>query len=455
MKSNTEAPLRSEPDEPTFDADGDALDGGGLRSLGVDTIWALANDGFLLIATMASFLLLSSVLNTDGFGRYSGLFGVIGPLGGAAFAGTTLAVLQRAIQKGDDAATVARSSLSLGLLAGTGTAILAVTVASLTISGLSLLEMSLIAAAELIAAATVWICAALLQTVAGLPAASKLRIAMSVIRFIVVVSLWSAGVLSIATLGGSLLVGYSILAVVALTVVLPRSGIPVSFGTPRRDFAIASASFAGPISASLVQTDGDRVVMNAFGQQDAAGEYGAAFRFVMFGLLPLKALDFAAFQRFLPHDEAATGVHLRRAIGFIKLSTVLMIPIALVLFFLAPVLPELVPGDEADFSGSTPMIRWLLLFLPLISISTAPNNGLIGLGRTGVRAFNYVSSALISLAIYIALIPSMSWRGAIIGTIVGELYLAIIGWSMLVHFQRKHDATVSDTTPAEATPAGV
>ncbi len=450
MKPQVEA----EPREPGDPAEGDALDGGGLRSLGVDTLWALANDAFLLVATMASFLLLASELDTDGYGEYAGLYGVIGPLGGAAFAGTTLAVLQRSIRDGDGATSVARSSLSLGLLAGSVMATAAVTIASFTIDGLSVTQMALIAAAELLAAATVWISASLLQTVAGLPAASKLRICMSIIRFCVVTSLWGLGALNITNLGATLLVCYSILATITLTVVLPRHGIPVSFGLPRRDFAGASAAFAFPMSASLIQTDGDKVVMNYFGQEDTAGEYGAAFRFVMFGLLPLKALDFAAFQRFLPHDEQATGVHLRRSLGFIKLSTVLMIPIAIVLYVTAPILPKLVPGS-ADFSGSTEMIRWLILFLPLISVSTAPNNGLLGLGRTGVRAANYASSAVLSLIIYITLIESMSWRGAIIGTIVGEIYLAAIGWGTLVYFQRRHDASVAAGPTPTPEPAPV
>ena len=85
------------------------------------------------------------------------------------------------------------------------------------------------------------------------------------------------------------------------------------------------------------------------------------------------------------------------------------------------------------FRAAEDMIPWLLPFLPLTAVSNAPSNGLLGLGRLGVRASIYATSAVLSLGLYIALIPVFSehWKGAVVGTIAGEAFLAIAGWSAL------------------------
>ena len=101
------------------------------------------------------------------------------------------------------------------------------------------------------------------------------------------------------------------------------------------------------------------------------------------------------------------------------------------------------------------IVPWLLPFLPLTAVSNAPSNGLLGLGKLGVRFGIYAAGALVSLTLYITMIPLMPagepWKGAVIGTIVGEAFLTIAGWVALRHFQQRHNATL-DTPPSEPSP---
>lgn len=75
--------------------------------------------------------------------------------------------------------------------------------------------------------------------------------------------------------------------------------------------------------------------------------------------------------------------------------------------------------------------------------------------RSGRAAISLASGAL-SLGLYIALIPRLSWKGAVIGTIVGEVFLAAVGWTALIRAQRRFDSGV-DAGPDEShtPPSGV
>ena len=98
------------------------------------------------------------------------------------------------------------------------------------------------------------------------------------------------------------------------------------------------------------------------------------------------------------------------------------------------------------------MARWLLLFLPLKAVSDAPLGGLLGLGRPTTRAWCVLAAAGVSLVLYIALIPLWSWAGAVVGTVVGEFVLLLVGTHRLVTWQRRHDAgvgPVADRVPDE------
>ena len=357
----------------------------GLRSLGRDAAWSFATDASMLVATVASFLLLGSSLDTDGYGTYVGLYAIVAPIGGAAYSGTMLAVLHRSLREQDSLRSVTRSSLTLVVVTGVVGTLLAVIIAR-QILELGTLEM----------------------TFAGGRRAPR-RGADVGCRLSDPGDARPAQIGSAADRHGCISNGSGLGALehrptdAAVDRDRPRGRL-LHDGRHHGLLAAAAArclgaagsierglrTFSGrtriPISAGLLHTDGDKAVLNAYGQSSTAGEYGAAFRFVSLALLPLRALDFAAFQRFLPHSEGARGEHWQRAVTYIKLSLALVTPLVIVLYLAAPALHHLVPGD-ADFSGSTPMIRWLLLFLPLLAVSTAPNNALLGLGRIGTRAF--------------------------------------------------------------------
>ena len=102
-----------------------------------DVVWSLMFDGGAIVANLVTFILLGRNLGDAGYGAYLGLFGIIAPLSGLAWAGVGLAALQQILRDEKDPVEVARRMLGQGL----GTAILVLPIAlvlgSLAIRSLS------------------------------------------------------------------------------------------------------------------------------------------------------------------------------------------------------------------------------------------------------------------------------------------------------------------------------
>ncbi len=402
-----------------------------------DVFWSLGFDGMTVVANIVAFYLLSINLNTAGYGAYIGLFGIIGPLGGLAWAGVGLAALQRIVRDEEDPTTVTRSMLGQGLALASAGSVLATAVALVTVRSLSLLEITSIVFAELMALTVVMISSFVLQGVKGVPTASRLRIAVVVIRLAVVVTLFFTGQLTIAALGISTSVLFSSMTLWVLFRSLPAAGLNVLPGRFTRDDRNIALSFSVPMIGSNLQLDGDKTVLNAYGMEEVAGVYGAAFRVINMAFTPIRALQGAMHNRLLPHDADDHGLHVRRAKSFALLNMATILPIGIVLYFAVDLFEPLI-GE--DFAESSRIARWLLIFMPIKALSGVPLGGLLGLGRTSTRAWVMGISALVSLSLYVALIPLWSWVGAVLGTVIGELVLLILGTERLLTWQRRSDA---------------
>ena len=401
-----------------------------------DVVWSLGFDGLTIVANIIGFLLLSRNLGLAGYGAYIGLFGIIGPLGGLAWAGVGLAALQRIVRDEQDPSADTRAMLGQGLALAAAGSVVATIVGLLTVRTLNILEIGSIVFAELMALTIVMISSFVIQGVRGVPAASRLRITVVVIRIAVVVVLFLTNQLTVAAIGIATSVLFSLLTVWVLVRSLPSVGLhvlPGRFSSADRNMAL---SFSVPLIGSNLQLDGDKTVLNAYGMEEVAGFYGAAFRVINMAFAPIRALQGAMHNRLLPHDADDHGLHVRRAKSFGLLNLATILPIGIVLFFAVDLFEPII-GE--DFAESAPIARWLLIFLPIKAVSVVPLGGLLGLGRTTTRAWVMGIAAGVSLTLYIVLIPGLSWVGAVIGTVVGELVLLVLGVNRLLYWQRLSD----------------
>ncbi len=405
------------------------------RAVFGDSAWSAISDLTTLVASTVSFLLLGRSLGPERYGAYVGMFAVIAPLGGSLLGALPLAILQRVLRDEVSPSTIASRYLRLTSVASVIAGVAAVIIGSFIVD-LSLAERAFLAVGEIGGASMVFITTAAIQSVRGFGASARLRACLAALRLAGLGVLLLGGWISILGVGIVNSIVNLAFGSFIVIVLLPRVGIRLHRADDVTGELGLSAVLAAPIASNLLQTDGDKAVLNAVGRTEEAGLYGAAFRIVMFGLTPLRSLDSALFQRFLPSGDGVRGDHLRRALDYTRLSLPLACLLAVGLLIVSPML-EIVLGEE--FAESVPMVRWLALFLPLSSISTAPNNGLLGLGRAGLRAGIYGASSVVSVGCYLALIDGMGWRGALIGTLVGEVVLGALGWIGLIHYQGQAD----------------
>lgn len=411
-----------------------------------DTLWSGAHDFLHLVTAFTSFYLLQRALDLEEYGAYVGIYGLLGAFGAMSFSGVGLALLQRLLGERDEPNEAFRSFLSLSLLAGLVTTAIAIPLGIATLP-LTAVEVTLIVFTEILTVSVVFLSGIAVQSSSGFPAAIRVKGAVIPMRLGVLLILWQADALTIRNLAAGFGLSFTVYGLYLLKVHLPKHGYRVSLGRPTGLSMRSSFMFSAPMGASKLQTDADKYLLNVFRHNADAGLYGAAYRMVLLGSLPLLALETAAFQRFLPKGDGRPGLHLRRAARMAGLMLAASAVVSAALYLLLPWFDFLF--DE-DFKEAMDIVPWLLLLIPLISTSGTPLNGLLGLGLPDKRMWVYISSAVVSLVLYASLIPAFSWRGALIATIVSEVYLSAAGWTTLWHYQRRSDA--AGTTGGGETP---
>ncbi len=402
-----------------------------------DVAWSSISDVLAIIANMASFLCLANSLPPERYGGYVGIYGVIGPLGAFSWSGLSLLVLQRVIREKDEPQSTLNRILFLSVGQGAAAAVLAVLLATRAIEQVSTSAIVFMAIAELMIFPITQATGMFVQAIRGFAAAARLRIVVPLVRLSAVLIPYSLGMLTIRNLAIAWMIGFSMTALGCLTIVLPNLGLRPGFAKPSGTYVKTNLELSLPLTASNLQINGDKAILNYFDLARDAGFYGAAYRVITLSQLPLRTLNQALFQRFLPNEEGRLGQHLNRAKRFTTVSFSLSLVISAVIFLAAPILRFLL-GEK--FEESVTIVRWLVPVVPLLSISRAPLNGLLGLGKTTIRAGVIVSSAFLSMVLYFSLIPIYSWRGAAVGTVISELFLTTAGWFFLVRYQREADA---------------
>ncbi len=401
-----------------------------------ETMWGLIFEAVSLISTLLAFSMLGRSLGTGGYGDYASLYAIIGPLGVLAASGVTLSLMEHVLRDREDLEQTVRSCLTITLVIGTGLTAIGVLIASWVVPTLALTTIGAVILLEFVSQPIGQIAATTVQVTSGYTPSMQLRMIPIAVRVIIILVLHAMGQLTITTLGVTHLACSIVLSALLMRGVARNYGIRGTPGRPQPKHLKTSAVYSAGISGLSLQNDGDKAVLAANGFRETTGLYSAAYRIVQFGLLPVGTLVGVSHQRFLHHEEGNKRQHLRRSLRFAGVTAAYGVVFAGFVLLIAPILPKLM-GEE--FEGSVEMVRWLTPLVVLRGLAIFPLNGLMGLGKTFLRTMLLLASAAISMIMYIALVPTMTWKGAVLGTIVGEALLAIAAWWLLLVYQQRDD----------------
>jgi O-antigen/teichoic acid export membrane protein len=162
-------------------------------------------------------------------------------------------------------------------------------------------------------------------------------------------------------------------------------------------------------------------------------------------MVPVSGVIDVSHRRFLDQGDGATGRHLRLAVRYGGIMAAYGLLFMIVILVGAPLLPKVL-GD--DFADSVTMARWLSPLVLLRTLAMFSLNGLMGLGKTGLRTIVIAVLAGLTMVLYVVAVPIWGWEGAAIGTIVGELALVVVSWYLLVKHQRLADRQAPAPEPA-------
>ncbi len=405
--------------------------------LGNDTVWALGIEGLTLVTSLVSFWLLGDGLGPVRYGQYIAIFSVTSIIGALAASGTSLALLHHAVRESEDLEHVVRSCLSIALTAGVVLGAIGLPIIMSIVHSLPVLSVACFIAADLVAAPLYLLGAMSIQAKYGYGISARVRILPLVARIGLLAVLYITGNLTVAILGPAMLAVSACVGFFILGYASRKTDISAVPGSIERRHFKTSLQYSFGISGLSLQNDGDKMVLPAYHDVDG-GLYAAAYRVVQFGLVPISSLLSSSFTTFMDHDEQAEGQHVRRTARFTAVAATYSIVFGAFMWVLAPFITRWF----GEYRGATSIIRWLAPFILARAIVMFAINGLLGLGKTGPRTAVLVGGGCLSLVLYLILIPAHSWKGAIAGTLISETTVGVVAWSLLIFYQRKHDAGV-------------
>ena len=192
-------------------------------------------------------------------------------------------------------------------------------------------------------------------------------------------------------------------------------------------------------SAYNINSDIDKTMLASMSTLEATGIYGAAYRLIQVGSIPIYAVLSASYPKFF--QEGAKGIQgclslVKRLLPFVAIYGV----ISLIGFlFLAPWITYVL-GDE--YQNAIATVRWLAPIPIIGSIQLLLADTLTGAGFQKTRSAIQVITALGNVGLNFWLIPLYSWKGAAWATLSSDSFRVIclaiaVGW-----FYREQKANI-------------
>jgi len=414
-----------------------------LTSIVRDTGWTGTAE---VVNLVTSFLILNVLIRTlgpVGYGRYVAIAALAAILVTLSSTWVVMVLLQQGLQQRRPLRQAHGEALSLAFWAGVLAFVLGLGLSRLLLPGLSLAVVAAFVGGELLAGVLIQVSAAAVQVSDGLPAATRLRLVQTLSRFFVVLVLSLLGAFDLPALGAALLATYATVGLVVYLRTVRRLGLRLLPGRLTRSGVRDGLPYAGVLVSLAIQEDSDKILLVRFADDVDAGLYAAAYRLVQLGFIPIRALLASSHPRFLVDTPGQQGEHLGRAVRYTR-PTALYSVVALVgIIVTAPVVPAFF---GSDYDGTLPLLVALSPLVLLRSVSLFPLNALMGLGRYGTRFTIIAAAAVLNVALNLVLIPALSIWGAVISTMITEVFLIVLVWVAVVRAQRRHDR--GDTSPA-------
>jgi O-antigen/teichoic acid export membrane protein len=401
--------------------------------------WLLAGELFGLASQLVMFVFVTNAFHKEVYGLFVGAVSLALFVGPFSSFGAGYLVVQRVVSKGEAlipailrawTTVVFGAVLVGGLLVALRVVVLPQTTALLLIE---------VFAAELFFNQLVQANRFISQTIDKLWITAVMTAVGGAVR--VLFSLWYLHIHPNPTIEGwglfyALSVATSAIVGIAIIWVLVGAEIRARFPS-RRDLGEGLA-FSINVSSAMLKGDADKFLLTRMNQEAASGVYGAGYRILGVAMVPNTALGEATYARFFATSGPRDAIALAKKLSLVSL---LINGLSAVVTLIGASWITALLGDS--YSEAAEVLRWIA-FVPLLSAwQLFAGNALSGIGHHRTRLLQTMSSAVLNIGLNLALIPSLSWQGAAIATIITELYLVSLHWRTLWRLA----ARAEDPTP--------
>lgn len=192
--------------------------------------------------------------------------------------------------------------------------------------------------------------------------------------------------------------------------------------------------FAIGESAYNINSDIDKTMLASMSTLEATGIYGAAYRLIQVGSIPIYAVLSASYPKFF--QEGVKGVKgclnlVKRLLPFVVIYGI--VSLAGFLIF-APWITYIL-GDE--YQNAIATLRWLAPIPIIGSIQLLLANTLTGAGFQKTRSAIQVITAIGNVGLNFWLIPLYSWKGAVWATLSSDTFRVVCLAIAVIWFYRE------------------
>lgn len=405
-----------------------------------NTLWAISGQTARLLIQAAYFILIARSLGPNGYGTFVSVAAMIAVFSAFVGFGTGPLLVKH----------VARNSRllqsywgrSLGVIGMSGIAFILL---SLWISERILPPhvpctlVLMLAVSDLLLMPFHLTCTQVFQARERLGTAAALHIVMAGMRLVAV-----AVMITVLSDPTALSLAQYYLVATSIASVVSMSYVAYEYGPPRwtnRELVSDIRQGLGFTSSTVAQyatANVDKTMLASMSTAAAAGIYSAAQRVVEIALMPVFALLAAAIPRFFLHGR--NGIRSSFAIAH-RLMYILVAYTslaAIVLYFVAPLLP-LVFGPQ--YHQSETVTRWLVVLPFLHMLHAVAADVLSGAGYQKLRSLIEISAAILNVLLNWLLVQKYSYLGSVVALLATFAFSAAGLWFAKIILIRKRAAT--------------
>lgn len=399
-------------------------------NLAKNTFWMILGQGARIPIQAVYFILIARALGSQGYGAFVGITALVGIMAPFVSLGSGNILIKNVSRNESSFQKYWGKSLVLTLLSGIILLIVTAILSKLLLpNSIPISLVFSISLADLIFSRLFDVTTQAYQAFQKLERTSQLVILPNALRLLLLTSL-----LFFTQKPSPTLWGYFYLASIVISTVIGILLVNKELGRPVIDRGIIFAEiregiyFSVSVSSLNIYNDIDKVMLTRLATLEAAGIYGAAYRFIDVAFTPVRSLLCAAYAQFFKSGISGICGTLAFALKLLPYAVGYCIVISIVLFLLAPIFPYVL---GSDFNDTVLALRWLSL-LPLIkSIHSFAADSLTGAGFQGARTICQVLTAILNITLILWLIPTYSWKGAAWASLASDLFLALVLWALV------------------------